>query len=111
MRNRKKQVGVLRERPKVEFHITRESVCASDDVDAPHEKLCTNHSFMDPVALTRELALGYLPTVEGHGHSWGCYFNDVLITTINQDGVIAHTSEVQYKDLNYVYFRYYSATF
>jgi hypothetical protein len=59
----KKAFQVLKDRPTVSVVLTRDSVCAGDDCDAPHEKKSVVHSFLDPEALVREVASGYISPV------------------------------------------------
>ena len=79
----KKAFEVLRGRPMLHVRMTRDSVCAGDDCDAPHERTVSVHSFVDPSALVSHLASGYLPTVNGLGHTWDCMLNGQLIATIS----------------------------
>ena len=51
--------------PKIEVKLTRDSVCACDDCDAPHEV----YSFVAPQAFVEQFWTGYLPSVNGIGHS------------------------------------------
>ena len=107
----KQAFRVLKERPTVTLRLTRDSVAAGDDVDAPHERQVEVHSFVDPVALVNHLHSGYLPTVAGIGHSWSCKLNGHRIATIQGNGVSvqAEVREVRYEDGNHVHFSYSSA--
>ena len=89
----KKPFQILKDRPKVHVILTRDSVCAADDCDAPHEKSMRVHSFTDPEALAREASSGYLPSVAGVGHSWTCRLNDLKIAEIRTDGIRALVRE------------------
>jgi len=68
----KKEFYIIKNRPKLDIRLTRDSVCAGDDVDAPHEKIISTYSFLDPVALASHVSSGYLPSVQGVGHTWDC---------------------------------------
>ena len=107
----KSEYSVVKDRPTMRFRITRDSVCAGDDVDAPHEVIRETHSFIDPIALASNLAAGYLPSVAGQGHSWDCVVNDQPVARIDMNGVSPCTTEVQYRDANHVHFRYNSAAY
>ncbi len=109
--NMKKEFQILKERPEIIIRITRDSVCAGDDVDAPHEKKVKTHSFTDPTVLASEISSGYLPSVDGYGHSWECVLNDVLIAVIGQNGINAKTKEVAYEEINKIHFIYKSANY
>ncbi len=98
-------------RPKISVDMTRDSVCAGDDCDAPHEKKTEVHSFLDPVAFAREISVGYLPSVAGVGHTWTCVLNDVEIAEVGVSGIRALVHESPFSDQNRVHFVYHSATF
>ena len=75
---------ILKDKPQITVVLTRDSVCAGDDCDSPHEKTIKVHSFTDPEVLARETASGYLPNVAGVGHSWICVLNDKRLQKSNQ---------------------------
>jgi hypothetical protein len=102
---------VLRDRPKLRIRMTRDSVCAGDDCDAPHEKTVSVHSFVDPTALVSHLSSGYLPTVSGTGHSWDCLLNGQLIASILVSGVCPRVTEVAFAENNDVHFKYHAASY
>jgi len=53
------------------LYVTRESVCAGDDVDAPHARTFVLSSPPSiEQALTTVLASGYLPSIAGGMASW-----------------------------------------
>ncbi|MDU0460306.1 MAG: hypothetical protein RW306_16380 [Geobacteraceae bacterium] len=79
----KKEFYIIKNRPKLDIRLTRDSVCAGDDVDAPHEKTLSSHSFLDPVALASHLSSGYLPSVQGVDHTWECKLNGNTIAIIS----------------------------
>ncbi len=102
---------VLRDRPQVPVILTRDSVCAGDDCEAPHERKIVMHSFLDPEALAREASSGYLPSVAGIGHSWICVLNDVEIAEIKTTGIQPLVREVAFGEDNRIHFVYKSATY
>ena len=93
------------------FILTRDSVCAGDDCDAPHEKIVEAHATPDAAALLIELATGYLASVGGFGHSWECLLNGKRIAVIWADGTAKKDESVEYEEINRVHFRYNSATY
>ncbi len=107
----KKQFCVLKDRPKIKILLTRDSVATADDFDAPHERLVSSQSFLDPAVLASHLSSGYLPHVAGIGHTWGCLLNGELIATISVEEIKSTVSEVVYASNNSVHFVYHSATF
>lgn len=107
----KKRFEVLRDRPKLSIRITRDSVAAGDDIDAPHEKKISILSFSDPVALAKESALNYLPNVAGIGHLWVCVLNDIEIAEIKTNKIQPLTKEAKYNDKNHIHFIYNSAIY
>ncbi len=106
----KKQFDILKERPQVELKMTRDSVAAGDDCNAPHEKNISIHSFLDPVALASHLSSGYLPGINGTSHTWDCNLNNKTIAIISVDGIDSKISEINYKKTNHVHFVYHSST-
>lgn len=107
----KKAFQVLKDRPQITLVLTRDSVCAGDDCDAPHEKPIKVHSFTDPEALARETASGYLPNVAGVGHSWICVLNDIKIAEIKTTGIQPLVKEITYDETNRIHFVYKSASY
>jgi hypothetical protein len=107
----RKTIKVLKGGPKLPIRMTRDSVCAGDDVDAPHEKTVSVHSFVDPTALVSHLASGYLPSVKGVGHTWDCILNEKCIATVSVSGISPKVTEVRYAEVNHLHFAYNSATY
>jgi hypothetical protein len=107
----KKTFHVLKDRPQPPVVLTRDSVCAADDFNAPHEKRVKIHSFIDPEALAREASSGYLPSVVGIGHSWICVLNDINIAEITTSGVQPLVREAFFNDNNRIHFIYKSANY
>lgn len=102
----KKAFHVLKDRPQISVVLTRDSVCAGDDCDAPHEKTIQVYSFSDPEVLAREAASGYLPSVDGGGHSWICVLNDIKIAEIKTIGIQPLVRETTYHETNRIHFVY-----
>jgi hypothetical protein len=96
---------------RVSVTLTRDSVCAGDDGDAPHEKRIEIEASPDPGIFARELASGYLPSVAGVGHSWDCQLNGVRIATISVAGVKARVPRTPLAEPNRAHFVYHSARF
>jgi hypothetical protein len=107
----KKEFEVLKGQPRVTIQMTRDSVAAGDDCDAPHAREVETYSFLDPTALIRSVHPGYLPSVSGAGHSWDCIFNDRFIATITVHGIEPKAREVEYRADNRLHFVYRSASF
>ena len=107
----KKAFKVLRDRPKLQIRLTRDSVCAGDDCDAPHEKSVSVHSFVDPIALVSQLASDYLPRVSGIGHTWDCFLNGKLIARISVTGILPCVTGVTFGEENDVHFAYHAASY
>ena len=107
----KAEFQILKARPKIQVVLTRDSVCAGDDCDAPHEKTVEVYSFVDPEAFAREVSSGYLPSVAGVGHSWTCELNGVKIAEIGHAGIQVLLRESPLLEKNRVHFVYHSARF
>lgn len=107
----KKEFRIHTNQPQVTVTLTRDSVCAGDDCDAPHEKKITMHSFVDPIAFAQHASSGYLASVDGVGHSWVCLLNNTPIAEITHKGINALKRETVLEENNKVHFRYKSATY
>lgn len=107
----KSALQILKARPKIPIVMTRDSVCAGDDCDAPHEKRLEVHPFVDPEAFAKVTSSGYLPSVAGVGHSWTCVLNGVKIAEVRVSGIRALVRETPLSDENRLHFVYHSATF
>jgi len=107
----KAEFQVLKARPKIQVVLTRDSVCAGDDCDAPHEKKVEVYSFVDPEAFAREVSSGYLPSVVGVGHFWICEFNGLKIAEIRHSGIRGLVCESPFSDNNRAHFIYHSAQY
>ena len=105
----KKDFTVLKDRPRLSFRMTRDSVCAGDDCDAPHEKVVELPSFIEPSDLTRHAVSNYLPTVSGFGHSWICKLNGIRIAELRHDGIHALVRENTFEEDNAIHWQYISA--
>ena len=102
---------VLRDRPRIAITVTRDSVCAGDDCDAPHGKLLEEYSLLDAAAFAKAVSYGYLPSVAGIGHTWTCLLNDVRIAEISNSGIQPLVRATPFSDSNRVHFVYHSATY
>ena len=102
---------VLEGRERIPVTLTRDSVCAGDDCDAPHEKSVKAYSFLDPVAFAQAISSGYLPSVAGVGHTWTCVLNGVQIAEITNTGLVPIVRTTSFADANEVHFVYHSATY
>jgi hypothetical protein len=102
---------VLRGRQEIQVSLTRDSVCASDDCDAPHQKEIEVYSFTDPEALANATAYGYLPSVAGVGHRWICRLNGTKIAELSSSGTKSLIREATFAEKNEVHFTYVSADY
>lgn len=102
---------ILADKPIIRFVMTRDSVCAGDDCDAPHHKQAELHSFLDPEAFARAAAADYLPSVAGYGHSWTCVLNGQKIAEIGTSTVQASVKETPFAGDNTIHFVYHSASY
>jgi hypothetical protein len=107
----KKAFRILKNRPTISIVLTRDSVAAGDDCDAPHEKTIKIHSFVDPVDLARESSSGYLPNVSGVGHSWICVLNDIKIAEIKEASIQSLVKMIEFKENNRIHYKYKSARY
>jgi len=102
---------ILKDRPKVSVVLTRDSVCAGDDCDAPHEKKIEVHSFLDPLTFVTAVSSGYLPSIAGVGHTWTCTLNGKGIAEIAVTNTKALIREIPFEEKNCVHFIYHSARY
>jgi len=107
----KKQFAVLKNKPEIIIRLTRDSVCAADDFDTPHEKNLKINSFLDPTILVSNIYTNYLPSVNGYGHSWDCILNEQIIAVISVKGIEAKVFEITYQENNVMHFKYNSSTY
>jgi hypothetical protein len=107
----KAEFQILKARPKIHVVLTRDSVCAGDDCDAPHEKTVKVHSFIDPGAFARALSTGYLPSVAGVGHAWTCTLNGAKIAEIRNSDIQFLVRECTFLEENRVHFIYHASRF
>ncbi len=99
----KKAFRILKDRPMISFLLSRDSVCAADDCDAPHERKIKINSFVDPVDLARESSSGYLPNAAGY--PWICELNDIRIAEINEAGIQPLVKSISFKENNRIHFK------
>jgi hypothetical protein len=99
---------VLKGRARVPVSLTRDFVCAGDDV-VDHQKSVEEYSFLDPVAFAQAISSGYLPSVAGVGHTWTCVLNGVKIAEISTTGIRALTRTTPFADVNKAHFIYHAA--
>lgn len=97
---------MLKDSPRISILLTRDSVCAGDDCDAPHAKKINIYSIIEANALASEMATGYLPNVSGDGHYWTCILNGIEIADVRSDGTEAKVKEVVYQEENNIHFVY-----
>lgn len=107
----KQSFAILRDRPKLAISVTRDSVCAADDVMAPNEKQIEIHSFTDPEAFMRAVAAEYgMPTIQGGKATWEVFLNDEKIGVISQEwnSPRATITEIAFDDDDHVFLRYHA---
>lgn len=102
---------ISKNRPVLTVLLTRDSVCAGDDCDAPHESAVDVHSFADPVAFARAVSKDYLPSVAGLGHSWICRLNGKQIAEIKVLKTTSLVKKLVFEEQNAVHFIYKSASY
>jgi len=106
-----KTFEILKGRPRLKFVMTRDSVCAGDDCEAPHEQVIELPSFLDPEALARHATSNYLPTVAGYGHLWICILNGRKIAELRNDGIHPLVRENSFEEKNTIHWQYISAAY
>lgn len=92
--------------PKFTLILTRDSVCAGDDVDSPHEKKIELQLITNPTDFIENISKPYLPSVAGKNHAWDCLLNGKIIGTISAEEITAKVAKVEYKNGDRVYFKY-----
>jgi hypothetical protein len=107
----KKKFAILKHRPRINIRVTRDSVCAADDVNAPHEKTISLPSFLDPIDFIRELLVLYsLPQISGGSATWTCHLNGRKIAVFAQQwpSPKAIATEMEFLDSNELHFEYHA---
>jgi|SaaInlStandDraft_1057018.scaffolds.fasta_scaffold102752_1 hypothetical protein len=105
----KKAYHILANRPKVTISLTRDSVAAGDDCDAPHASEIEINSFTDPVVLSQQIASQYLPNISGQNHYWTAEFNEIRIAQVGPNVSRELVRLVSYENTNRMHFSYHSA--
>lgn len=106
----KMESQTLKDRPKIQVSLNRDSVCAGDDCES-HQKTIEVYSFVDPSIFVREISSDYLPSVTGVGHSWTCVLNGVQMAEIVCSGIRALVPESPFAEENHVHFTYHPAKY
>lgn len=96
---------------KISIRVTRDSVCAGDDGDAPHEKRVEVFPGLPTTEFAESLARGYLPSVAGVGHSWDCVLGGITIAILTSDLKASEIEVADYQFQDRVHFVYHSATY
>ena len=91
----------------IDIELTRDSVCAGDDIDAPHKKIVKMNSIIDTIALVTKISQNYLPAIAGQNHHWECLLNDKIIAIIEKDKILPKIYCVKYDEDNTIHFTYY----
>jgi len=110
-RKMKREFQVLRDRPMLTIRVTRDSVCAGDDVEAPNEKFVEVNSFTEPEAFMHAVTNAYgMPTIEGGKAAWVVLLNGNRIGVIAQEWNAPKVSvrELQFQESNHVFLRYHA---
>jgi hypothetical protein len=102
---------VLKGRERIPVNLMRDSVCAGDDCDAPHERSVEVDAFVDPVTFAQAISSGYLPSVAGVGHKWTCVLNGIEIAEITVSEIRALVQTTPFASVNNAHFVYKSATY
>jgi hypothetical protein len=98
-------------RNKILIKLTRDSVCAADDADAPHEKNISIPVLSDTNSFVTHLASGFLPKISGEGHTWDCILDNKIITKISISGIENEIDQIIFSTNNHVHFKYHSANY
>lgn len=107
----KKQFSILKNKPRINIRVTRDSVCAADDVDAPHDQTISLPSFVNPTDFIRELLVHYsLPQIANGSATWTCHLNKNKIAVVAQQWISpkAITTELEFLDDNELHFKYHA---
>jgi hypothetical protein len=96
---------------KVQVSLTRDSVCAGDDADAPHQQSMLLYPHPDPIAFLEQFSSGYLASVNGVGHWWRAILNGKPVAIVRVNGIEPLVAELDLGGQNSLYFEYHSATY
>lgn len=102
---------VLRDRPTLRIRVTRDSVCAGDDVEAPNEKYVEVHSFTEPEAFIQAVTHAYgMPLIQGGRAAWTVHLNGDKIGVVAQEwnSPRASVRELHFDESNQVFLRYHA---
>jgi len=101
----------MADHPNITVRLTRDSVCAGDDVDAPHERSVEVQASTDPVNFVGQCSTGYLASVAGVGHSWTAFLNGTPIAVIRVSCIEPLVLDLDFASENTLFFKYHSATY
>ena len=68
----------------IDIELTRDSVCAGDDIDAPHKESININFIPEPIKLVSKISQKYLPIVNSQNHKWECKLNDKIVAVISK---------------------------
>ena len=100
---------IPKDRRALRITITRDSVCAADDINAPHKKNVSSYSFLDPGVLAQQLTSRYpLPQIAGGKATWLCRLNGEAIAVVAQQWASPRSlkKRIQFLKENQVHFEY-----
>jgi hypothetical protein len=95
----------------IKVTLKRDSVCAGDDADAPHERAVEVFPFVDTRSFVEQFSTGYLASVDGVGHSWSVFLNGQHIATMTVHDIEPKVPKLSFEDENSLFFKYHSATY
>ena len=107
----KRGFSILRDRPTLIIAVTRDSVCAADDVMAPNEKAIEVHSFTEPEAFVRAVTTEYgMPIIQGGRATWEVLLNDrkIGVTAQEWNSPRATVARIEFPQENRIHFRYHA---
>jgi len=91
--------------------LTRDSVCAGDDVD-DHTKIICITTQRNTAETIMHIAKEYLPNVAGYSHTWDCVLNGTKCAVIKGNCVkITSIIDISLTEKNVLYFKYHSAKY
>jgi hypothetical protein len=91
--------------------VTRDSVCAADDVDAPHRQVISVPENRDAVAFLLSILVRYpLPSIHGRKATWECSVDGRRIGVVAQQWArpVVHVKQVELERSASLHFIYHA---
>ena len=88
----------------IKFIVTRDSVCAGDDIDAPHEVIHEHKGDIEKIDLVNYICRKTVDT-DSPENTWVCLWNGVIVAEFKRGRKIYKFECLIIKKLNVIHFK------